>query len=95
VATNEQGDSDGLRLAQCRFPGIATHHPEAWLAAQLENRVEFPSIPTLIDGVDDLEDSTRTQLTASIQPSDWDELMLACPDQVEAGMRGCNTGGLP
>jgi len=29
-----------------------------------------------------------TQLTASIQPSDWDELMLACPDQVEAiGMR--------
>jgi len=31
--------------------------PEAWLAAQLENRVEFPSgIPTLIDGVDDLED---------------------------------------
>jgi len=25
-----------------------------------------------------------TQLTASIQPSDWDELMLACPDQVEA-----------
>lgn len=67
------------------FQGLLLTSPEAWLAAQLEKRSNFPtSIPTLLDGVDDLEDWTRTQLTVSIQPSDWVELMLACPDKVEA-----------
>lgn len=75
----------GDRWPNAGFQGLLLTTPEAWLAAMLENRVEFPTgVPTLIDGVDDLEDWTRTQLTASIQPSDWDELMLACPDQVEA-----------
>jgi len=67
------------------FQGLLITSPEAWLAAQLSGSGDFPcGIPTLIDGVDDLEEWTRTQLTASIHPSDWDELMLACPDQTEA-----------
>jgi ATP-dependent DNA helicase DinG len=42
-----------------------------------------PNIPTIIDGVDDLEDWIREQLTQDIQPHDWDQLMLACPQQLE------------
>ena len=67
------------------FQGLLLTSPEAWLAAQLQGRRDFPTgIPTLLDGVDDLEDWARKQLTVSIQPSDWDELMLACPHQLEA-----------
>jgi ATP-dependent DNA helicase DinG len=84
LQTNK-GIRTGDRWPNPDFQGLLLTTPEAWLAAQLENRGEFPSgIPTLIDGVDDLEDWTRTQLTATIQPSHWDDLMLACPDQVEA-----------
>ena len=75
----------GDRWPSDDFQGLLLTSPEAWLAAQLAGRGEFPpGIPTLIDGVDDLENWVRTQLTVSIQPSDWDELMLACPNQVEA-----------
>lgn len=67
------------------FQGLLIVSPAAWLAAQLQNTGKFPAnIPTILDGVDDLEAWTRTQLTASIQASDWDELMLAFPQQVEA-----------
>ncbi|MHC5720963.1 MAG: ATP-dependent DNA helicase, partial [Nostoc sp.] len=34
--------------------------------------------------VDDLEDWVRDQLTQDIQPDDWDQLMLACPNEAEA-----------
>ena len=75
----------GDRWPNADFQGLLLTSPEAWLAAQLEQREDFPTgIPTLLDGVDELENWTRTQLTTSIQPSDWDELMLACPMQVEA-----------
>ncbi len=75
----------GDRWPDANFQGLLLTSPEGWLADRLEGRGEFPNgIPTLLDGVDDLEDWARTQLTASIQPSDWDELMLACPKQVEA-----------
>ena len=75
----------GDRWPNADFQGLLLTSPEAWLAAQLEGRGDFPTgIPTLLDGVDDLENWTRTKLSVSIQPSDWDELMLACPDQVEA-----------
>ncbi len=75
----------GDRWPDADFQGLLLTSPQAWLAAQLEGRGEFPTgIPTLLDGVDDLSDWARTQLSVSIQPSDWDELMLACPNQVEA-----------
>ena len=67
------------------FHGLLLTTPQAWLTAQLEGREDFPAgIPTLIDGVDDLEDWARTQMTVSIQPRDWEDLMLACPGQAEA-----------
>lgn len=72
----------GDRLPRDDFQGLLLTSPQAWLSAQLEQRDNFPpGIPTIIDGVDDLEDWTRQQLTISIQPQDWDELMLACPQQ--------------
>jgi len=41
---NEQGDSDGYA---CPMPisRDCYHHPEAWLAAQLENRVVSQRLP--------------------------------------------------
>lgn len=74
----------GDRWPDGDFQGLLLTSPQAWLAARLKQN-DFPSgVPTIIDGVDDLENWTRSQLTVSIQPSDWDELMLACPLQVEA-----------
>lgn len=62
------------------FNGILIVSPQAWLAQQLSFSNKFPpDIPTIIDGVDDLEDWIREQLTLSIQPADWEQLMLACP----------------
>jgi ATP-dependent DNA helicase DinG len=67
------------------FQGLLLTSPEAWLKGQLGTREHFPpSIPTIIDGVDDLEDWVREQLTQTIQPHDWEELMLACPEQADA-----------
>ncbi|MEH1974933.1 MAG: ATP-dependent DNA helicase [Nostoc sp.] len=67
------------------FQGLLLISPEAWLTGQLAGGDRFPQgIPTIIDGVDDLEDWVRDQLTQDIQPHDWDQLMLACPNQAEA-----------
>ncbi|QLE49610.1 ATP-dependent DNA helicase [Nostoc sp. C057] len=67
------------------FQGLLLTSPEAWLRGQFAGGDRFPQgIPTIIDGVDDLEDWVRDQLTQDIQPHDWDELMLACPNQAEA-----------
>ncbi|MGM3307272.1 helicase C-terminal domain-containing protein [Anabaena sp. WFMT] len=66
------------------FQGLLLTSPEAWLKAQLTSTNQFPpNIPTIIDGVDDLEDWVRDQLTHNIQSHDWDQLMLACPHHVE------------
>ncbi|MEO1375960.1 MAG: ATP-dependent DNA helicase [Cyanobacteria bacterium J06635_10] len=66
------------------FGGILIVSPSAWLKAQLSENNGFPpDIPTIIDGVDDLEDWIREQLTISIEPPDWEQLMLACPKQAE------------
>ncbi|WP_373528775.1 helicase C-terminal domain-containing protein [Nostoc sp.] len=67
------------------FQGLLLTSPEAWLKGQFAGGDHFPQdIPTIIDGVDDLEDWVRHQLTQDIQPHDWDQLMLACPNQAEA-----------
>ena len=66
------------------FKGILIVSPQAWLNAQLNPNNNFPpNIPTIIDGVDDLEDWIREQLTASIEPQDWQQLMLAYPSLAE------------
>lgn len=67
------------------FQGLLLTSPEAWLKGQFAGGDRFPpGIPTIIDGVDDLEDWVRHQLTQDIQPDDWEQLMLACPNQAEA-----------
>jgi ATP-dependent DNA helicase DinG len=75
----------GDRWSHPDFQGLLLITPAAWLQAQWTGTGDFPpNIPTLIDGADDLEDWARSQLTVSIHPGDWDELMLACPDRAEA-----------
>jgi ATP-dependent DNA helicase DinG len=67
------------------FQGLLLTSPEAWLSDRLSGSGRFPiGIPTVLDGADDLEDWTRQQLSAQINSQDWDELMLACPQQAEA-----------
>jgi ATP-dependent DNA helicase DinG len=64
------------------FTGVLITSPEAWLADRLGAQTRFPAgIPTLLDGVDDLEDWVRSQLTIVITAADWEALALAYPDQ--------------
>ncbi|GAB1544008.1 helicase C-terminal domain-containing protein [Scytonema sp. NUACC21] len=66
------------------FQGLLLVTPEAWLKAQLSASDSFPAgIPTIIDGVDDLEDWARQQIAVSLEAHDWDELMLAYPSLAE------------
>jgi ATP-dependent DNA helicase DinG len=75
----------GDRWPEENFRGLLLTSPQAWLSDRLKGTGHFPTnIPTIIDAADDLESWTRQQLTAQIQPRDWDELMLACPTQAEA-----------
>jgi ATP-dependent DNA helicase DinG len=63
--------------------------PESWLAARLAADSPLPSnIPTIIDGVDDLEVWTRQQLTACLQPADWNDLMQSGPMLADAILEG-------
>lgn len=74
----------GDRFPQADFQGLLLTTPQAWLGDRLLNQGRFPDgIPTILDGADDLETWTRTQLTTQIHPADWDTLMLACPEQAE------------
>jgi ATP-dependent DNA helicase DinG len=66
------------------FQGLFLISPQAWLKAQLTPKDNFPSgIPTIIDGVDDLETWVRDQLTVTWEAQDWDQLILACPHVAE------------
>jgi ATP-dependent DNA helicase DinG len=75
----------GDALPESDFQGLLLVTPQAWLQDRLTGQNRFGTgIPTILDGVDDLEEWTRHALTACIQPQDWEQLMLACPNQVEA-----------
>ncbi|HBB32038.1 MAG TPA: helicase [Cyanobacteria bacterium UBA8803] len=66
------------------FDGLLITSPASWFADRLVGKGWFPQgIPTLIDGADDLEEWARHQLKGCIQPWDWDELMLAHPQQAD------------
>lgn len=67
------------------FSGLMLTTPQAWLRDRLLKLGQFPTeIPTILDGVDDLEAWARSILTTTLEPSDWDRLMLACPDRSDA-----------
>ncbi|MBD2179595.1 ATP-dependent DNA helicase [Planktothrix sp. FACHB-1355] len=75
----------GDALPDADFQGLLLTSPEAWLFDRLTNQNRFGAgIPTIVDGVDDLETWTRLRLTAAIAPGNWDELMLAKPSQAKA-----------
>ncbi|NEO84744.1 MAG: ATP-dependent DNA helicase [Spirulina sp. SIO3F2] len=58
--------------------------PQHWLSDRLGRQTQFPQgVPTLIDGVDDLETWARAMLTQTIRPSDWASLMEAIPTLTE------------
>lgn len=75
----------GDRWPSDDFQGLLITSPSAWLSDRLGDQTRFPAdIPTILDGADDLETWTREQLTATLQPNHWNELMLACPEHTEA-----------
>ena len=62
------------------FEGLLLTTPQSWLSDRLMHEGRFPvHIPTVIDGVDDLEVWARHVLTQEIRPQNWDELMAARP----------------
>lgn len=74
----------GDRFPSPDFQGLLLTTPDSWLSDRLYQQERFPpGIPTIFDGVDDLETWAFAQLTTQLQPSDWDELMLACPNQTD------------
>ncbi len=75
----------GDRWPSDNFQGLLITSPQSWLRDRIEGENRFPQgIPTLLDAVDDLESWVQDYLTLRLSPRDWDELMLACPDQTEA-----------
>ena len=58
--------------------------PQAWISDRLNQEQRFPrNIPTIIDRADDLEEWAMEQLTISLEPSDWDNLLQANPQDAE------------
>jgi ATP-dependent DNA helicase DinG len=74
----------GDRFPDSDFQGLLLTTPEAWLSDRLHQQGRFPGgIPTILDGVDDLESWVNNQLTNRVHPGNWDELMLAFPNHTE------------
>ena len=70
----------GDRWPHSEYQGLLLTTPQAWLSNWFTHQSQFPQgIPTLIDGVDNLEAWARQTLTVTLQNQDWDRLMWACP----------------
>ena len=66
------------------YSGVLLTTPMAWLGDRLQQGCNFPAnIPTIIDGVDDLESWTRQQLSIRLYPSDWEKLIYNQPQLTE------------
>jgi len=76
----EQGD----RLPP-NFDGLLLTTPQIWLSDQFTTPGKRfpPHIPTLIDPADDWAKLTRDQLTLTLTPADWDQLLTHLPAQGE------------
>lgn len=67
------------------FKGVLLLNPEVWLRDYLTQQYQFPSdIPTLIDDADQIETWTRQQLTLSLYPQDWEQLIWCYPQLIES-----------
>lgn len=66
------------------FKGVLLVTPEAWLQDYLTQAYQFPlDIPTLIDNADQIETWARQQLTLSLYPQDWEQLIWCYPPLLE------------
>ena len=75
----------GDRWPGADFQGLLVTSPGAWLGDRLGAGDRFPAgLPVLIDPADDLESWARQQLTLHWQPTDWQQLQQACPQQSAA-----------
>jgi ATP-dependent DNA helicase DinG len=67
------------------FYGVCITTPESWLRDRIHREGRFPpGIPTVFDSADELETLAVQQLTLTLEPADWQSLMLACPCQTDA-----------
>ncbi|MGD1896914.1 MAG: helicase C-terminal domain-containing protein [Phormidesmis sp.] len=70
------------------FQGLLVTSAQGWLRTRLSSPTAAPcfppGIPTLIDGVGDLEKWIRDELSVILSAQDWESLMLAYPAQREA-----------
>ena len=84
----------GNSLPSPEFTGILIITPQDWLRDRFnvasQNPLSVgsknnlpPGIPTLIDGADDLETWAREQLTQTMLPGEWDQLIAAYPQKIE------------
>ena len=76
----------GDRWPSESFNGLLVTSAQSWLQAclcprsdTLHNPPFLPGIPTLIDGVSELERWAQNQLSQTICAQDWEDLMLAYP----------------
>lgn len=66
------------------FQGLLLTTPQSWLSDRLHQEGRFPAnVLTVIDGVDDLEDWTRSLLSSQLRTQDWDDLMQHYPQHGE------------
>jgi ATP-dependent DNA helicase DinG len=66
------------------FSGIALFSPQDWLQHRFSHGPALPpGVPVAIDGAERLEDWTRTHLTQTLSPQDWDGLLWAYPHHAE------------
>lgn len=80
----EKAIQTGDRWPEADFQGLLLTTPQAWLSDRLRQEGRFPAgVLTVIDGVDDLEEWTRSLLTVTLRPQDWDGLMQQYPDQAD------------
>jgi len=74
----------GDRFPEAGFNGLLITTPEAWLSDRLRQEGRFPdNIPTILDGVEDLEAWVRDLTSIHLLSEHWDALMLAYPSRVE------------
>jgi ATP-dependent DNA helicase DinG len=75
----------GDRWPSDEYKGLLVTSVESWLNDRLNGGDRYPdNIPTIIDGVENLESHARDELTVHFRPQSWNQLMLSCPQHAEA-----------
>lgn len=74
----------GDRWPSQDFQGLLIVSPESWLSDRLSGMGRFPpGVPTILDCGDQLEQWVYDQLSVTLNPGDWNQLLLARPDRAE------------